>query len=315
MNIQPINNYSVSYNSRQHTAQKMLPYSSVGFQAKIPVSDDFATPSKNPIVKYAYDIFKRSLIASARNIMPITPELKPITKEVPLKVSSKEKTYAWDIENKIPDKYVLYLHGASQNITNIQNLYKSIIDNTDFSVLALEYRGFGRNHASKISSHSFEEDVNSALSYLENEKRIKEENIFVVGHSMGSYLAALIASKKPNLGRLVLVAPLGSVAEHPFDVNFWFTKRMPPLVKFLFKNFKILRRPLTNFFKIENHIKKSQVPTDIIHAQNDRLIKYKSSEKIATLCPNLHSLQILKHGGHKMEGNKINTILSILRGE
>lgn len=314
MNIQPINKYRVSYNTRQ-PVPRVLPYSSVGFQAKSRIADEFAAPGKNPIIKYAYDIFKRSLIASARNIAPIVPELKPITKEVPLEISSKEKTYAWDIENKIPDKYVLYLHGASQNITNVQNLYKSIIDNTDFSVLALEYRGFGRNHASKINSHSFEEDVTSALSYLKNEKKIKEENIFVVGHSMGSYLAALIASKRPNLGRLVLVAPLGSVAEHPLDVNFWFTKRMPPLVKFLFKNFKILRQPLTNFFKIENHVKKTQVPTDIIHAQNDRLIKYKSSEKIATLCPNLHSLKILKQGGHKMESNKINTILSILRGE
>lgn len=313
MNIQPVNSYS-NHSIRQYP-YRILPYGTVQFRSKTKIIDELAANNKNPIVRYANNVFKRSLVASARNITPISSELKPITREVAIESTPQESTYAWDIENKKSDKYVIYLHGASQNITNIQNLYKSIINETDFSVLALEYRGFGKNNPKKVNSQTFLEDTLAATNYLKKDKKVKEENIFVIGHSMGTYPASILANKKPGLGRLILVAPLGSVASQPLDVNLWFAKRMSPFVRFLFKNFKILRAPLANFFKIEKHLQQTQVPTDIIHAQNDRLIKYTSSQNMAKLCPNLHSFTLLKQGGHKMENHKINSIISLLRGE
>lgn len=311
MNIKPINVYhSYAVNTPQIRRRENP---AVSFGVKNRIADELAANNRNPIIKYANDIFKRSLAASARRIVPVIPELQPLTKEVAINSSEKEKTYAWDIKNKKQDKYVLYLHGASQNITNVQNLYKSIVDNTDFSILALEYRGFGKNKSKKVNSQTFLEDTTAAVDYLEKDKRIEGKNIFVVGHSMGTYPASQLASNRQELGRLVLVSPLGSLANQPLDVNLWFANRMPKMVRFLFKNFKVLRKPLQNFFKIEGHIQKTKIPVDIIHAQNDRLIKYTASKGLADLCPNLHSLNILKQGGHKMEKNKIDSIIAILR--
>lgn len=311
MNIQPINSYnSISYFPRQ-PQYRSSPGANVSFQS-YKIIGIIAHNTKNPIKAYAQDVFKRSLIASARTISSTIPELKPITKEVNLKISDKETTYAWDIQNKNSKKYVIYMHGASQNITNIQNLYKNIIENTDFSILAPEYRGFGKNKTGKVNSKTLLEDARAALKYLKEEKQIKEKDIVVIGHSMGAYPAVLLTNKEPKLGRLMLVSPIGSVAKQPLDINVWFAKRMPPLVKFLFKNFKVLRTSLSDFFQIETLVKKIKMPIDIIHAQNDRLIKYTSSEALANNCQKLNSLTILKQGGHKMETNKINTIISLL---
>ena len=310
MKIIPTNNYNVQYYSNSSLQNKqsynVLPFKSTK------IIDSFVTTRQNPIKKYAYNMFKRSLVASARMISPITPELQPITREIPLQISPTKHTFAWDIQNNNSNKYLIYLHGASQNITNIQNLYRQIIDNTDFSILAPEYQGFGKNKKCKVNSQTFLEDTTAALNYLKQEKNIEEKNIFIAGHSMGAYPAAMLASNNPKLGGLILISPMGSITNQPLDVNFWFAKRMPPFVKFLFKNFKILRTSLSDFFQIETFVRQIQIPTDIIHAQNDRLIKPSSSEKLASLCPNLNSLTILKQGGHKIEKYKSNAIISLL---
>ena len=36
------------------------------------------------------------------------------------------------------------MHGLTQNVTNLQNVYENIVNRTGYAVLAPEYRGFGK---------------------------------------------------------------------------------------------------------------------------------------------------------------------------
>ena len=263
----------------------------------------------NPGKMYLQNIFERTLVISRSRIQPVIPELQPITQEIQLK-DRKKSTYAWDINDGSRKKYVLVLHGMSQNISNLQPLYKELFQKTDYAVLAPEYRGFGKNPEAPVSTKSFLEDTSLAFEYLKN-KGINPKDITVIGHSLGGFAASQLVQKNQNVGRLILVSSIDSLKKD--SANFGSVKNsFPPFVFYLFENFKILRKPLEHIFKTGECLKKIKTPIDIIHSTDDRVVKIISAQRIAKKCRNLQSFHILKTGGHAWDNQKINTIISIL---
>ena len=302
MRIQPnynINNRIYAYNDGKSTPFKAQIYS--------PKNSIFTRI--NPGKMYLQKMFERTLVISRARIQPIIPALIDITKEIPLN-SKKKTTYAWDINDGTRKKYALILHGMSQNVSNLQPLYKEITEKTDFAVFAPEYRGFGKNPKSVVSTKTFAEDTALALEYLKK-KGIKQENIYVIGHSLGGYIASQLVQKNPDLGRLILVSSIDSLKKDA--TNFLAAKNSAsPAILYLYEHFKILRSPIERLFKTGDCLKKINTPIDIIHSTNDTVVKSISAERIAKKCKNLQSLHLLKTGGHAWDNQKINTIISIL---
>ncbi len=265
----------------------------------------------NPI-KYQVDkVFERSLKMARNRICNVTPELNKVLKEVAIK-SKEVDTYAYDIQNpKNSNKYVLFLHGLGQNISANQPLYKEILNDTDYSILAPEYRGFGKNKPATMSNETFLKDSQAALDYLVNDKGVDPKKICVVGHSFGGYIASALAKENNNLGKLILVSPidnLGNEVERSSAV-----KHIKPIYLTILKHIKLFRLYLKNLFNTKSELEKTTVPTEIIHCKNDKVVNIKSAQFLAMNTTNLCGIHILDKGGHAMENNKITAILNLLK--
>jgi uncharacterized protein len=115
---------------------------------------------------------------------------------------------------------VLYLHGTFRNV--FQNRPKiAAIFAAGFSVLAVDYRGWGESTPILPSEASIVEDA--GLAWAELARRVQDPHSRVIfGHSMGSGAAvelALRQSAPPTYGALVLESGMTSMPDLVRDIH------------------------------------------------------------------------------------------------
>ena len=105
---------------------------------------------------------------------------------------------------------MLYLHGARWNlsgsVTRIDRWKK-----LGFSVLAVDYRGFGKSAALSPTEELAYEDAEAAYDYLG--KLAPGKPRVVVGHSLGGAIAAELARRRPDVSGVVLEATFTSIKD------------------------------------------------------------------------------------------------------
>ena len=109
---------------------------------------------------------------------------------------------------------VLYLHGTFRNL--FQNRPKiAAIHDAGFSVLAVEYRGWGESTPLLPSEASIVEDAE--LAWIEFQRRVPQaRDRIIFGHSMGSGVAVELALRHrepPAYGALVLESAMTSMPD------------------------------------------------------------------------------------------------------
>lgn len=250
--------------------------------------------------------YKNSIKGSKIPYIPIKPALEGKIKPVKIPVTDFEEINAFDINPGNSKKYIIFLHGFSHNITSNMNLYKSLLK-TKFGILAIDYRGYGKNPPSKnISQENIIEDINAAKAYLES-KGIKD--IGLIGHSFGAYLAAK-ASSQNKFNFQLLVSPM-------LSLQFWYENVIKHPKKYKSENKLIklvprLRKMYSKVFDIKKYIKNNKTPTCIVHSKTDRYISYKSIKSFLDEIHISKDVVILPKGGHSMDDDKINAIKEIL---
>lgn len=96
---------------------------------------------------------------------------------------------------------VVMLHGLSSNVTvlapEIERFGKA------FRVIAVDSRGHGRS--GKPAAYTLQDHVADVLGILD---ALELETAYLIGSSMGSYIAQGVAARQPaRIGRLVLITP------------------------------------------------------------------------------------------------------------
>lgn len=248
----------------------------------------------------------RSRLASNRPYLTLDKELDKITKLVDIPVNKNESIQAFDINPKNSENYFIFLHGFSQNITSNQPLYKSLAK-SKFGILAIDYRGYGKNQPSKATSqNSIIQDVYAAIRYL-RDKGVKR--ISLLGHSFGTHIATRV-SLTEEIDTQVLVSPmlslefwLKNVIRHP--------KKYPREIQMI-KYIPEFKDQYAEVFNTSKYITKNKTATYIIHANRDNYIRQSKVGDFSHKVPNLKVYTKLKTGGHKMDQTKIEAISEIL---
>ena len=174
---------------------------------------------------------------------------------------------------------VFYLHGNAGDITRCVNAAKTYT-NINYDCFVLDYRGFGKSEGKIISQNQFYSDVEIAYDSLC--KYYEEQNIIIVGYSIGTGPAAMLASKS-NAKHLILLAPYYSMLD--------MMNNKYPLVPGYFLEYKL---------KTYEFIPKVKFPISIFHGDADEIIYYGSSVKLRehfSSKDELISLSGQKHGG------------------
>src|SRR5260221_7762810 len=122
-----------------------------------------------------------------------------------------EKLHAWYSPAADPDTpALLYLHGARWNLSGSVTRIPRW-NRMGFSVLAIDYRGFGESSAHSPTEQSANEDAEAAWAYLQ--KLAPARKHFIFRHSLGGAMAAQLAVRHPEASGLILEATFTNIPE------------------------------------------------------------------------------------------------------
>ena len=176
---------------------------------------------------------------------------------------------------------VFYLHGNAGALDS-WGKNAAIYNNLGYDFFVLDYRGYGKSEGKIKNEEQFNKDIDAVYDSLK--AKYKEENITIIGYSIGSGPATILASKN-NPKRLILQSPYYNFSELS-------SSKIPFIPKFI-KRYSFA----TNVF-----ITRVKAPIYIFHGDSDALIPFENSIRLSKLCKPTDHLYILKNQIH----NKIN---------
>lgn len=167
---------------------------------------------------------------------------------------------------------IFYLHGNGGSLENIgtgAEFYASL----GYDFFMADYRGYHKSEGSIHSESHLHQD--NQLQYNEMKKRYSEDDIIVVGYSLGGALATKLASVN-NPKQLVLQAPFCGTRGY----------NTPPKedgeLPFIFKVFRLLPMKLLLKYPLKTNefIVNCKMPISIFHGDADEVVYFGSSEKL-----------------------------------
>jgi uncharacterized protein len=187
--------------------------------------------------------------------------------DVWLKAADGTKLHAWWIPNKTAKFTFLALHGNASNIANRASVYE-FLHSTPANVLALEYRGYGHSEG-KPSESGMYLDAQAAHQYLVDVQKIDPKTIISFGQSLGTAVAANLASQLP-VGAVILEAPFPSASALARKM-FWFL----PGIQFF------VRGQLNTAARLQH----TGVPLLIVHCAQDPVIPFEFGQSVYNRAP------------------------------
>jgi alpha-beta hydrolase superfamily lysophospholipase len=186
---------------------------------------------------------------------------------------------------------VLYLHGARWNLTGqlfrIQQLH-----DFGFSVLAIDYRGFGKSDGDVPSEKTVYEDAAVAWRKL-TELEPDPERRFIYGHSLGGAIAIeLAADISDEAATSGASAPArGLVVESSFTT-------LADMARQLTWSWVPVKLLLSQTFDSVDKIARVRMPVLIAHGAEDRYVPSRFSERLYEAAPGPKKLLLVKGGSH-----------------
>ncbi len=166
------------------------------------------------------------------------------------------KLHALWLAHARPDAPVmLYLHGARRNVAGSAFRIRHMQE-LGFSVLAVDYRGFGQSTDELPSETMVYEDARAAWAWLNREHPGRDRYIF--GHSLGGAIAVHLASEVDNSKGLIVEGTFTSIPDvfHTFK---WGWLPITPLI--------------TQRFESATKIARVKTPVLVVHGSFDSLIR------------------------------------------
>jgi uncharacterized protein len=171
----------------------------------------------------------------------------------------QETIYGWWIPaTRSEAKVLLYLYGNSGNISGANLRKATRFHRLGFSVLLIDYRGYGRSRGNFPTEASVYQDARSAWDYLVEKRRIKPQNILLYGYSLGGAVAIDLAVNRSQTG--------GTIVEGTFT-SMQHMAEYQKIYKFLPLNLIVTQK-----FDSINKIAGLKMPILIIHGQIDRTV-------------------------------------------
>jgi uncharacterized protein len=180
-------------------------------------------------------------------------------------------------------KVLLYFHGRGSNrsysLYRMQGLHQ-----LGFSVLTLDYRGYGDSIGAFPSEFSVYEDSQAAWNYLTQVRRVPGNEIVIYGESLGGAVALDLAVKQPDAGGLVLQSTFTSMTSMIRRIP-WF--QFLPVDWILTERFDSLAK-----------VRSLKVPVLFLHGQTDDVVPAYMSDQLYRAAPEPKKLFLIPAGSH-----------------
>jgi uncharacterized protein len=150
---------------------------------------------------------------------------------------------------------LLYLHGARWDVRSSAHRMQRMHE-LGFSVLGIDYRGFGKSTPALPSEDLAHEDALAAWQWLATQQ--PQARRFVFGHSLGSAIAVRLASEVDDVTGVIVEGGFTSIPD-VFSTMKWGWLPLGPLI--------------TQRFDAASRLDKLKAPLLVVHGANDNLIK------------------------------------------
>jgi len=188
--------------------------------------------------------------------------------------------HGWFVPHPDPIGVALFMHGNAGNISSRAQTLHVLNGRHRLSVLAFDYRGYGRSEG-KPSERGILQDARAARAWLARRTGVPEQDIILMGRSLGGAVAVDLAAKDGARG-LVLASTFTSLP----DVGAHHFRWLPtsPLMS--------LR--LNSLSKIRYY----SGPLLQSHGDADRVIPYDLGQRLYEAAPGPKRFVTLPGGGH-----------------
>jgi hypothetical protein len=202
--------------------------------------------------------------------------------DVWIAVTPNAKIHGWWLPTPNTTQVLLYLHGNGKNIG--ANLNRAAAyQRLGFSVLLIDYRGYGRSDGPFPSEHQVYEDAEAAWTYLVQTRRVIPQHIVLYGHSLGGAIAIELATRHPQVAGLIVEGSFTSMYDMAnqgiyrlFPINWLLTQRFDSRQKV-----RLLRSPLL-----------------LVHGTADEVVPAWMSQALFTTAAGPKQLVLIPSAGH-----------------
>lgn len=187
-----------------------------------------------------------------------------------LKTADGEDLVAWWIPPSAPDKPVyLYFHGNGGNLTYRPNRFR-LLTADGAGLMALSWRGYGGSTGSPTEEGLM---TDARTAYAAVRSRAGPERIVLVGESLGTGVAVMLAAEAP-VAALILDSGYSAISDVAADKFPWLPARL------------LLR----DRFRADLVAAKVGVPVFQVHCVDDPVIPFALGRRLHDLFPNRRDL-------------------------
>ena len=201
-------------------------------------------------------------------IFQVAPHTDPTSEQESFEVQEKWIDYAsqetgapvrlhalWMPQVQAGAPVLLYLHGARWDVRSSAHRMQQLHE-LGFSVLGIDYRGFGQSTAGLPSEQMACEDARSAWLWLAQQHPHAAR--YVYGHSLGGAIAIQLASEVSDAAGLIVEGTFTSIPE-VFSSFKWGWAPLAPLI--------------TQRFDSAQRVAQIKAPVLVVHGSDDELIR------------------------------------------
>ena len=188
----------------------------------------------------------------------------------------------WLASDQRPDDgpILLYLHGARWNVAGSSPRIRRMQE-LGFSVLAIDYRGFGKSTPGLPSEEMAYEDARAAWDWLA--ARYPDRARFIFGHSLGGAVAIDLAAKVQDERGTIVEGTFTSIPDVASSMK-WGWLPVGPLI--------------TQRFESVRKVAKVGSPLLVVHGDRDNLIKSDLGRKLYEAAQGKKRFLLVEGGSH-----------------
>jgi alpha-beta hydrolase superfamily lysophospholipase len=187
---------------------------------------------------------------------------------------------AADVPHPQQAPVLLYLHGARWNVVGSANRMRRMQE-LGFSVLAVDYRGFGKSDAATPSEALALEDAHAAWAWLAARHPAQPRYIF--GHSLGGAIAIDLARSVTD--------EAGTIVEGTFT-------SIPDVFNSMKWGWLPLNGLITQRFESVNKVAQIGSPLLVVHGTDDSVIKPALGRKLFDAAREPKAFVLVEGGSH-----------------
>lgn len=191
-----------------------------------------------------------------------------------------DRPQAGDTSQALGAPVMLYLHGARYNVTGSAPRMRRM-QALGFSVLAIDYRGFGKSSPALPSETSAYEDARAAWDWLA--QKYPDRPRYIFGHSLGGPIAINLATEVTDESGIIVESTFTSIADVISNSRWGWL----PVSLLITQRFEAVRK-----------VDKIGSPLLVVHGDEDQLIRPDLGRKLYDAAVEPKLFVLVEGGSH-----------------